>query len=285
MIMRVAGLELVLLGHEGRRRRVQAADDDVDVGRQRGDHRRARDAARRRPGRGPRTGSRSAPSGRPRAARTRTPSRSRSCRRHRAGPRRGRGSRSPRPPARRRPRSRTRAETRLSIASPYFRLSHPMPPPRVSPPMPVWLTRPTGTASPCSCVAASRSPSSAPPPTFARRAAGSTVTWFIRLRSMTRPSSTTHEPDMLWAPQRTATSRPFSAANRTAACTSDSSAHMATASGRRSMAAFQTRRASSYVGSPAPTTSPRIGRGDRRSGRWRSGSWRASLGARGGASL
>ena len=142
-----------------------------------------------------------------------------------------------------------RAETRLSIASPYFRLSQPMPPPRVSPPTPVWLTRPTGTASPCSCVAASRAPSSAPPPTFARRAAGSTLTWFIRLRSMTRPSSTTHEPDMLCAPHRTAISTPCAAANRTAACTSDSSAHMATASGRRSMAAFQTRRASSYVGS------------------------------------
>ena len=38
---RVAGLELVLLGHEGRRGCVQAADDHVDVGRQRGDHVRA----------------------------------------------------------------------------------------------------------------------------------------------------------------------------------------------------------------------------------------------------
>ena len=70
----------------------------------------------------------------------------------------------------------TRAETRLSIASPYFRLSHPIPPPRVRPPTPVWLIRPTGTASPCAWVAASRSPSRAPPPTFARRASGSTVT-------------------------------------------------------------------------------------------------------------
>ena len=34
----VAGLELVLLGDERRRRRVQAADHDVDVRRQRGDH-------------------------------------------------------------------------------------------------------------------------------------------------------------------------------------------------------------------------------------------------------
>ena len=114
------------------------------------------------------------------------------------------GFSAPRPSPCRQPRSRTRAETRLSIASPCLRLSQPMPPPRVRPPMPVWLTRPTGTARPCSWVAASRAPSSVPPPTFARRASGSTSTWFIRLRSITRPSSTTHEPDMLWAPHRTA---------------------------------------------------------------------------------
>ena len=152
----------------------------------------------------------------------------------------------------------TRAETRLSIARPYFRLSHPIPPPRVRPPTPVWLIRPTGTARPCSCVAASSVPSRAPPPTFTRRASGSTDTAFMALRSMTRPSSTTPAPDMLWAPQRTAISTPCIAANRTAACTSDSSAHLATASGRRSMAAFQTRRTSSYVASPASTTSPCI---------------------------
>ena len=61
---------------------------------------------------------------------------------------------------------------------------------------------------------------------------------------------------MLWAPQRTAISTPWVAANRTAACTSASSTHLATASGRRSMAAFQTFRASSYAGSAASTTSP-----------------------------
>ena len=151
----------------------------------------------------------------------------------------------------------TRAESRLSIASPYLRLSHPMPPPSVRPPTPVWLISPTGTARPCAWVAASRSPSKAPPPTLTRRVSGSTTTSFMAPRSITRPSSTTDVPAMLCAPPRTATSRPLAAAYRTAVCTSDSSAHRATASGRRSTAAFQTRRLSSYVGSSAPMTSPR----------------------------
>ena len=69
----------------------------------------------------------------------------------------------------------TSAETRLSMLSPYLRVSQPMPPPSVSPPTPVWLTSPAGTASPWARVAASRSASSAPPPARARRAAGSTV--------------------------------------------------------------------------------------------------------------
>lgn len=48
-----------------------------------------------------------------------------------------------------------------------------MPPPRVSPATPVWDTSPPVTASPCSCVARSRPPQSAPDPTVAVRAAGS----------------------------------------------------------------------------------------------------------------
>ena len=51
-------------------------------------------------------------------------------------------------------------------------VSQPMPPPSVSPPMPVWLMKPPGVARPCCCVAASTSAQVAPPPQTARRAAG-----------------------------------------------------------------------------------------------------------------
>lgn len=42
----------------------------------------------------------------------------------------------------------TSAESRLSMVSPAFAVSQPVPPPSVRPPMPVWLTVPAGTASP-----------------------------------------------------------------------------------------------------------------------------------------
>ena len=51
-----------------------------------------------------------------------------------------------------------------------------MPPPSVSPPTPVVEMTPHGTASPCSCVAASTSPHVAPPPTRTVRAPASTDT-------------------------------------------------------------------------------------------------------------
>ena len=51
----------------------------------------------------------------------------------------------------------------------------PIPPPRVSPATPVWVTMPLGTARPNACVARSTSPSSAPAWTRAVRASGSTL--------------------------------------------------------------------------------------------------------------
>jgi hypothetical protein len=128
-------------------------------------------------------------------------------------------------------------------ANPAWRVSQPMPPPSVRPPMPVWPTMPVGTASPCACVAASRSEISAPPPARARLSSGSTVTSRIPLRSITRPPSTPLCPDMLCAPHRTAISNPSAWAYRSAATTSAALLHRATTSGRRSASAFHSRRA------------------------------------------
>ena len=90
--------------------------------------------------------------------------------------------------------STTCADSRLSIVSPCTRVSQPQPPPSVRPPTPVWLIVPAGTARPCSCVAASSCPNDAPPPTRARRACGSTTTWWIGLRSIISPPSGTAAP-------------------------------------------------------------------------------------------
>ena len=97
---------------------------------------------------------------------------------------------------------------------PCLRVSQPMPPPRVRPPTPVWLTSPTGyREAVLPAPPRSTSPSRAPPPARARRASGSTVTAFSRLRSIIRPSSTVDLPETLCAPPRTAISRPLLAAN------------------------------------------------------------------------
>ena len=73
-------------------------------------------------------------------------------------------------------------------------------------------------------------------------------------------------PEKLWAPHRTVISSPRSAASLTTVCTSASSAHLAIIDGRRSMSAFHTRLLSSYAGSSAPITSPRIRPRSSRSG-------------------
>ena len=43
-------------------------------------------------------------------------------------------------------------ERSWSIVRPYLRISQPIPPPRVRPARPVWVTMPAGTASPKACV-------------------------------------------------------------------------------------------------------------------------------------
>ena len=98
----------------------------------------------------------------------------------------------------------TSAPTRLSQARPYLRISQPMPPPRVKPPTPVVETRPPVVARPYAWVSWSTSAQTAPPPTVARRASGSTRTPFIGERSITIPSSTVENPATLWPPPRTA---------------------------------------------------------------------------------
>ena len=139
----------------------------------------------------------------------------------------------------------TSAETKLSMLRPCLRVSQPIPPPRVSPPTPVWPIKPTGVASPCSCVAAIMSANSVPPPTRTRRASASTATEFIALKSIISPSSTTALPDTPCAPPRTAISSPLSTPTRTAAATSAELEQRAMTAGRRSIAAFHKVRASS----------------------------------------
>jgi hypothetical protein len=135
--------------------------------------------------------------------------------------------------------------SRLSTVSPCLRIRWPSPPPKVSPPIPVCLTIPDGTASPNRWVARSSSPSRTPPAARAVRAAGSTRTAFLSDRSIISPPSTTPCPATAWPPPRTEIARSCSRAKRTAWTTSSAPAQRAIRAGRRSMAPFQTRRASS----------------------------------------
>jgi hypothetical protein len=68
---------------------------------------------------------------------------------------------------------------------------------------------------------------------------------FIGERSITRPSSHTAVPATPWPPPRTAIGSPASRAWRTAAATSSALVQRAISDGRRSIAPFQTCRASS----------------------------------------
>ena len=93
------------------------------------------------------------------------------------GPEAGRRSRRPtRARPGRRPVTTSADDEVVACSGRALRVSQPMPPPRVRPPMPVWLMKPPGTARPCCCVAPSRSAHVAPPPQRARRAGASTVT-------------------------------------------------------------------------------------------------------------
>ncbi len=139
----------------------------------------------------------------------------------------------------------TSAEIRLSQESPYFRVRWPIPPPSVSPAIPVVEMIPPGAARPNAWVAWSRSPQVHPPSARAVRFSGSTRIPFIPDRSTTTPPSQTALPVTLWLPPRIATGSPCSRAKPTAAITSATPAQRAISAGLRSIIPFQTLRASS----------------------------------------
>src|SRR6516225_1597146 len=64
--------------------------------------------------------------------------------------------------------STTSTDKRLSMVRPHWRVKWPMPPPSVSPPIPVVDKIPVGTARPNACAAWSTSPNTAPPPASTR---------------------------------------------------------------------------------------------------------------------
>ena len=93
------------------------------------------------------------------------------------------------------------------MVSPYLRMSHPMPPPRVRPASPVCVTIPAGTANPKACDSRSSSPRSTPAWALAVPVSGSTRIPFIMPRSMTMPPSQSESPGKLCPPLLTATGR------------------------------------------------------------------------------
>jgi hypothetical protein len=127
------------------------------------------------------------------------------------------------------------APTRLSQVRPCLRSSQPDPPPSVSPATPVVETRPPVVARPCTWVARSTSAQMAPPPTRATRRSASTSMSAMPRTSSTTPSSHRERPATEWPPARTATGRPWSRANASAATTSSTATHSATRCGRRSI--------------------------------------------------
>ncbi len=104
---------------------------------------------------------------------------------------------------------------------------------------------PAVVASPNLCVARSSSPSNVPPPARTARAGGSTTIDLMSERSIISPSSQTALPATPCPPPLIETSTPCSRANSTAAITSSAPAQRAISAGRRSIIAFQTRRAAS----------------------------------------
>src|SRR6266536_1077725 len=148
------------------------------------------------------------------------------------------------------------ADSRLSHVRPCLRTRWPTPPPSANPPTPVLDTRPPVVASPCGCVAASKSFHLVPPPATARSASTSTWTEFMSARSITMPSSHVENPAMLCAPPRTAIGSPSLRAKRTVRTTSCVFFGRTTSAGCLSIAWFQTRRAVSYSASPGRMTVP-----------------------------
>src|SRR5258708_21110371 len=108
----------------------------------------------------------------------------------------------------------------LSQDNPNFRVSHPVPPPKISPDAPVCETTPAGKTRPAFWVAVSTDPSKQPPAIHALLPFGSTLTWRILDKSITIPSSQGPKPAKLCPPQRTAARPPVAAAAPTAFSTS-----------------------------------------------------------------
>ena len=145
-------------------------------------------------------------------------------------------------------------ETRLSIVRPCLRTSQPIPPPSVRPASPTLPVSPNGVASPWAAAAVVYSPAVRPGWAQARRRSGSMWRPFIAERSTTRPPSVALW--MLWPPARTASSRPWSAANVTARATSAASAARTISDGFRSISVLWMWRASSYASSSGRITVP-----------------------------
>src|SRR5437899_3365904 len=146
---------------------------------------------------------------------------------------------------------------RLSSDRPAPRVRYPMPPPKVSPAMPVVEMIPPVVARPNAWVAWLTSPHVAPPSARAVFVAGSTRIPRMRPRSTTSASSAAPKPGTLWPPPRMATAKPAARAALTAAMTSATPVQRTTTAGRLSIIALYTLRASSYRPSSGRMTSPR----------------------------
>lgn len=90
------------------------------------------------------------------------------------------------------------------MTRPCLPLRYPYPPPRVRPPMPVWLTVPPTVARPYFAAATSTSSQRQPPSAVMVLASGSTTTFRIFERSITMPFSMDAAPDVECPPPRTA---------------------------------------------------------------------------------
>ena len=151
--------------------------------------------------------------------------------------------------------STTSAPTTLAAVGPSARSSQPLPAPSATPATPRPDNRAPVTASPCSCVARSKSPHVAPPPTRAVRDGTSISIASISDRSSTMPPSTVDCSDV--PPTRTACGSPRSAPRASAAVTSSRDSQRAIAAGRTSTIALNVVRARSKPTSSGPSTSPR----------------------------
>jgi hypothetical protein len=110
-----------------------------------------------------------------------------------------------------------------------------MPPPSVTPAIPVVEAMLPVLARPKAFVAWSKSAQVAPPSARTVRRTGSTCTLLMVARSTTRPPSHIEKPGTLCPPPRTATSRSWARAKLTAAITSATAAQRTMSAGWRSI--------------------------------------------------